>query len=278
MNDDWDRLREIILRDSFTGEWFERETLEKLFHVKIHYATRSEFKYAFFHNLDDSSIIIGKEVLLETVPGDYTKAIPYTILTQSLLGTAYFSLRGKAFRDAVGPKIQSVLQTHIRIANGLVEVHNEKEYIDHLYVDAFGRGSPLIDDLKEVFEEMQEGYEESEEIFSTEILPMLPPPPVGQAHVKVKVDINLGDLMTKYEGSRSVAVTHFYTQERASREGPESVWRLANELMDNQSSGIDLSPYFRVWETYGPDKNFIGRVEDFRLGEDTPESYTIPVT
>jgi hypothetical protein len=271
--DDWEKIRKQLLKDRLTKEWFEKETIERLFDVKIRYASKSEFKSAFYHNLNDNSFVIGKEALLETVRGDFAKALPYTILTQTLLGVGYFSLRNKAFRDSVGPKIQSVLETHLKIANGIIEVSNEEAYIDNLYVQAFGRGSPIIDDLQKIFKRIQKSCEEGEKTVLTEVSP---PPDSG--HLTIKVNVKLYNLMTKYETSRSVAVTHFYTKERASREGPNSVWQLANELMNHQVSDADLSPYLTTWKTYGPGKNFIQRVEDFRLGEDSPKSYSIPVS
>ena len=33
--EDWEKIREQLLKDRLTNEWFEKETVEKLFDVKI---------------------------------------------------------------------------------------------------------------------------------------------------------------------------------------------------------------------------------------------------
>jgi len=274
--DDWEKVREQILRDDLTKEWFEKETIEQLFRVEIHYAEASEFGPGFFHNLKNNSFIIGKGGLLKTLPEAFSKAIPYTILTQALLGAGYFSLRGKDFPNSVGPKIQSVLQEHIEIVNGIKEA--SEGYVDHIYTKAFGRGSPLIHRVKEISEVAQKAYKEGEEIILKGRFPFLSPPLSVPVRSEAKLTVNLADLMNEYQTSRSVAVTHFYSMEKALREGRESIWRVANNLMTYQAANVDISPYALIRETYGPGRNFITRVEDFRLGMDDPRSYEIPLS
>jgi len=249
-------VRERILGDPLTKQWFEHKTLERLYEVEIIIFPRRTPMGTLIYEYPEKRCLIREDVA-EALPKEYSGVAIERILHQLLLGMGYFDLRNKNFYEILGSKLES-LNEELRQIKSKFKLLIE-EHLDQSCEKIFGRGNPIILDVKPL-------YKETTNLTKPTPFPLQPGTMPEIPYVK--------NLFFKYENERSVAVTYFFSEEKARREGRNSKWSLMKYSIFYTclTYGTDLCPYLLTWQRSKSGKDFIGRLEDFRLGEDSSSS------